>query len=69
VNVSGMLCGPEGSCPLFLPNGRLISYDGGHLTKEGAVLLGKLLFEELPARQFVLKKGESMPVNSGGRSS
>lgn len=68
VDVSGLLCGPEGSCPLFLSNGRLISYDGGHLTKDGAVLLGKVLYEELTARQLVVKRGGSMPAQSVMRS-
>ena len=52
-----------------MTNGRLIYYDGGHLTKEGAVLLGKLLYEELTARQLVVKHGGSMPAQSVGPSS
>lgn len=53
VDVSGLLCGPQGACPLFLPSGRLISYDGGHLTQEGAGLLGNLLYRELNAKQLI----------------
>lgn len=53
VDVSGLLCGPQGACPLFLPSGRLISYDGGHLTQEGAGLLGNLLYKELNAKQLI----------------
>jgi len=53
VDVSGLLCGPEGSCPIFLSTGRLISYDGGHLTKDGAGLLGKLLYDELTVKQLI----------------
>jgi peptidoglycan/LPS O-acetylase OafA/YrhL len=60
VNVSALLCGPQGLCPLFLPDGRLISYDGGHLTKDGARLLGKLLSEHLRGRQFVLQNHRSV---------
>lgn len=69
VDVSGLLCGPQGTCPLFLPNGRLISYDGGHLTKDGAALLGKLLYEDLTARRLVVKRSDTMSVRSVGRSS
>ena len=60
VNVSALLCGPQGLCPPFLPDGRLISYDGGHLTKDGARLLGKLLSEHLRGRQFVLQNHRSV---------
>lgn len=41
VNVSDLLCGASGGgggevCRVFTPDGRLLSYDGGHLTAEGA---------------------------------
>ena len=35
------LCGPEYHCPIFTDDGKLISYDGGHLTVAGARFLGR----------------------------
>jgi len=48
VNVSDLLCGVSGGrdeCPVFTPNGRLLSYDGGHLTVDGARVLGSKLVD------------------------
>ena len=42
-----MICGESDTCPTFTPDGKLISYDGGHLTQEGAVYVGELLKEQL----------------------
>jgi peptidoglycan/LPS O-acetylase OafA/YrhL len=39
------ICDADYSCPIFTPEGDLISLDGGHLTKQGAVFVGKALFE------------------------
>lgn len=44
VDPQRLLCG-EGACRLFTDELKLISYDGGHLTPEGAKYVGKLLFE------------------------
>ena len=41
-----LLCGAQPSCPISTPEGQLISYDGGHLTKEGAIHLAGLLGED-----------------------
>ena len=38
-----ILCGDQNSCPISTPEGYLISYDGGHLTREGAIHLADLL--------------------------
>ncbi len=41
-----LVCGDNStSCPIFTNNLRLISYDGRHLTKEGARYMGKILFQ------------------------
>lgn len=40
------ICGDDYSCPIFTPDGDLISLDGGHLTKEGAAFIGRSLFEK-----------------------
>lgn len=44
VDTQRLVCG-EGNCRLFTDELQLISYDGGHLTPEGAKYVGKLLFE------------------------
>ncbi len=38
-----LMCSEKNGCPISTPNGFLISYDGSHLTEEGARLLGKKL--------------------------
>lgn len=43
INVSELLCGEESTCALFTKEGKLISHDGGHLTKDGARFLGQKL--------------------------
>ncbi len=40
-----MVCGKVKTCPLFTDKMELISFDGGHLTKEGAQYIGRILFE------------------------
>jgi peptidoglycan/LPS O-acetylase OafA/YrhL len=45
VDLIGMVMDEQGRVPLVSPDGRLISEDGGHLTKAGARYIGKLLFE------------------------
>ena len=39
-------CDDDYSCPIFTPEGELISFDGAHLSKQGANLIGKNLFEK-----------------------
>ncbi len=43
IDASRLFCGSDHDCPVFTPDLKLISYDGYHLTKEGAVYLGKKL--------------------------
>jgi peptidoglycan/LPS O-acetylase OafA/YrhL len=46
VDVSDLICGASGrGCRVFTPDGRLLSYDGGHLTVEGARELGSSLVD------------------------
>ena len=45
VDTYGILCEESKECPLFTPEGKLISYDGSHLTKDGAAFVGKILFK------------------------
>lgn len=51
VNLVDIVC--NDGCPLFTPEGELLSYDGVHLTPEGASYIGTLLFNEPPLSQFV----------------
>ena len=50
VNLVNIVC-MEG-CPLFTPEGDLLSYDGLHLTPEGVSYIGTLLFKEPPLSSF-----------------
>ena len=53
VNIQQMICtGFNQSCPLFTPDGKLISYDGVHLTKDGALYIGNIIFKNKPLNQF-----------------
>jgi hypothetical protein len=45
VDPHALLCGNDALCPLFTDDLNLISYDGRHLTKDGARYVGKVLFE------------------------
>lgn len=48
INIQELFC--EGGCRLLTDAGELISYDGGHLTREGAKFLGGILLDSLPTR-------------------
>ena len=43
VNLIDLFCENGRDCKIFTPEAKLISYDGGHLTKAGAIHLGKKL--------------------------
>lgn len=45
VNTHQLVCGSTSTCPVFTEDLKLISFDGGHLTKDGASYLGKILFQ------------------------
>ncbi len=53
INVQKMICtGLNQTCPVFTPNGKLISYDGFHLTKYGAIYIGDILFNNKPLNKL-----------------
>lgn len=53
VNLMDTLCPPpDGTCSLFTPKGKLISYDGYHLTKFGALYIGNFIFHRKPLNQL-----------------
>jgi hypothetical protein len=53
VNVQKMICtGFNQTCPLFTPDGKLISYDGYHLTKFGARYVGDIIFKNKPLKKL-----------------
>ena len=53
VNVMKMICTREdGACPLFTPDGKLISYDNSHLTRYGVLYVAKIIFKEKPLSQL-----------------
>lgn len=52
VNIQALVCQTEDSCPLFTPQARLISFDGGHLTPAGASHVGNILLRNPLLHQF-----------------
>ena len=53
VDISQLLCQSDVSCKLFDANGGLISFDGAHLTKDGAAYLGSRLYEDAIIKEFL----------------
>ena len=54
VNMQKLICkGLNGTCPIFTPEGKLMSYDGAHLTKFGALHVGKILFQTDPLKKLI----------------
>jgi hypothetical protein len=54
VNMLKMICtGINHTCPLFTREGKLISYDSFHVTKYGALYVGKIIFNQQPLNQFL----------------
>ncbi|MFZ1852297.1 MAG: SGNH hydrolase domain-containing protein [Nitrosomonas sp.] len=53
VDISDMLCESETHCKAFTDRGGLISYDGGHLTKNGATYLGQFLSKHSSMELFL----------------
>ena len=45
VNIHQIICGDALSCPVFTDKLKLISFDGGHFSKNGARYVTKLLFQ------------------------
>jgi hypothetical protein len=53
VNMQKMICtGPNDTCPLFTPNGKLISFDGEHFTRPGAIYIGETMFNDIPLNEL-----------------
>jgi len=52
VDIQGLICKSEKDCPLFTPQPRLISFDGGHLTPQGASYVGRILLKSRPLNQL-----------------
>lgn len=53
VNLMDIVCPPPNrTCPLFTPQGKLISFDGSHLTKFGALHIGNIIFHKKPLNQL-----------------
>ena len=55
IDISFLLCGNKSECKLFTDDGRLISWDGGHLTKEGSRFLGRRILENFISTGFLTK--------------
>ena len=52
INLHEKICGKSEGCPVFTNDLKLISFDGGHLTKEGAKYIGKVLFQGTALREL-----------------
>jgi len=52
VNIQALICKSENDCPLFTPQIKLISFDGGHLTQQGARYVGRILLQNPPLNQL-----------------
>ncbi len=50
IDIQAAICDESLRCPLFTPEGALISYDGGHLTRAGAAWVAGRLADHLPTR-------------------
>jgi len=52
INIQDLICQSDSECPLFTPLPRLISFDGGHLTRHGARYVGSVLLQNPPLNQL-----------------
>jgi len=53
VDQYALICGQgQNTCPVFTPEGELISFDGGHLTKQGASYVGERIFTSAALAQL-----------------
>ena len=53
IDALNMICTyPNMTCPIFTRNGKIITYDGWHLTKHGARYVGNILFKNYPLNQL-----------------
>lgn len=54
IDFQRIVCGTADRCPVFAPDGSLISFDGGHLTRQGARFVGARLLGEAEPLQALL---------------
>ena len=52
ISLTDIYCDNDFKCSIFNKNGKLLSYDGSHLTKDGAIYLGQLLFDQKKLKKF-----------------
>lgn len=52
VDIEAVVC-PEGNCPLFTPDGELLTHDGVHLTEIGAGAIGPEVFQDPILRPYL----------------
>ncbi|WP_299131211.1 acyltransferase family protein [uncultured Amaricoccus sp.] len=60
VDTQALVCGAAPDCPLFAPDGGMISFDGNHLTRAGARYLGTLLFRDPRLAPFAPRTGAAL---------
>jgi len=53
IDLQSLICPDGGECPLFTPDGSILSYDGLHLTQAGARYVGERLFSDARLRGYV----------------
>ena len=74
VDVARLFCRSDQDCPIFTPDLHLVSYDGSHLTKEGAAYFGEKLrrhplISEVLERSSPNETSASSPSGSGDAKS
>lgn len=52
IDIQQLVCGSESTCRVFTSDLKLISFDGGHLTKQGARYVGSILFKHPPLSEL-----------------
>lgn len=53
INVHRLICGESSTCPAFTNDLKLISFDGGHLSQDGAKYIGNVLFKSSQLKQII----------------
>lgn len=52
IDTQRLVCGSTNTCRVFTSDLKLISFDGGHLTKDGARYMGNILFKDSHLRNL-----------------
>lgn len=55
LNLQSIICDPRGEVILFTEDGRALSYDGSHLTREGARWIGRRMCDSTPLSEIMRK--------------